>query len=404
MVSGESLHRCFPSYMNLTSLLKLALSPADHSSPGVLELKLPFAEIDSSRNVRRINALGTMAWGWSEGSEIPRIVDIALEGASTARPSELPFQLGGLLIGVIPDSAEGGWMLIGYSLKEKGVRDAIIADVPEEGESIKRDSQHVYDSAQLDAAKLAFVSTLSHEIRSPIGAITGYSELVERELKDFFSSQDMPLSPLVMEFVRAIGERSRALQKVVTNLFELSELYNSDFGVDNDPVDLHIVLNASIGRSTMALDRSKVDLNVRFWDARIFVESNAARLGQIFDNVLSNAVKFTDSGEIEIRTIPEAEHVVIEIKDSGVGISHEFISQIFDAFSQEDSRRAREFEGIGMGLALSRRLLERLGGTIEARSEKNSGSVFRIRLPVISDQNPFSIMDENLNSYSPMHS
>jgi signal transduction histidine kinase len=370
--------------MNLTSLLKLALPPADHASPGVLELKLPFAEIDARGVVRRINALGTLAWGWSEETNIPRYVDMALEGASTMQPSELPFLLGGLLIGVIPDTAEGGWMLIGYASNEKGVRDVIRASLGEESISSEPEQVATHEAEEESKAKMAFISTLSHELRSPIGAITGYADLVERELMEFAENPEGELSPLVLEFVRAIGERSKSVQRVVKDLFELSELHNSDLGVDHEPVDIHQILSEAADRCVGSLEQSKVDLKLKYWDATIYVESNSIRLGQVFDNILSNAVKFTESGLISVRTIPEPEHVVIEIEDTGVGISHDFVSRAFDAFSQEDSRRARAYEGTGMGLALSRRLLENLGGTIDVSSKKGVGSIFRIRLPFLS--------------------
>ena len=372
--------------MNLTSLLKLALPPADHVSPGVLELKLPFAEIDTRGVVRRINALGTLAWGWSEETSIPRYVDMALEGASTIQPSELPFQMGGLLIGVIPDTAEGGWMLIGYSAHEKGVRDVITALQSNGKTPAARKLLTCKEMEEVSQAKMAFISTLSHEIRSPIGAITGFADLAEHELVEFVENPGGELSPLVLEFVRAIGERSKSVQRVVQDLFELSELHNSDLEVDQEPVDIHQALSKAADRCLDSLEQSKVDLKLSYWDASIFVESNSIRLGQIFDSILSNAVKFTESGLITIRTIPEPEHVVIEIEDTGVGISHDFVTRAFDAFSQEDSRRARVYEGTGMGLALSRRLLEKLGGTIDVKSEKGVGSIFIIRLPFLSSR------------------
>ena len=370
--------------MNLTSLLKLALPPEDHASPGVLQLKLPFAEINARGVVRRINALGTLAWGWSEETNIPKYVDMALEGASTMQPSELPFQMGGLLIGVIPDTAESGWMLIGYASNEKGVRDAIRAPQRMGNSLPAHDDDTEQEAEELSKAKMAFISTLSHEIRSPIGAITGYADLAERELTEFMEKPGGELSPLVLEFVRAIGERSKSAQRVVQDLFELSELHNSDLEVDHEPVDVHQVLSEATDRCVVSVDQLKVELKLNFWDATIFVESNSIRLAQVFDNILSNAVKFTEFGLISVRTIPEPEHVVIEIEDTGVGISNDFVSRAFEAFSQEDSRRSRAYEGTGMGLALSRRLLEKLGGTIEVSSEKGVGSIVRIRLPFLS--------------------
>lgn len=384
--------------MDLNSVLKLLSNPADNGSAGLIDAKLPFAEVDSKGIVCRINSLGKIAWGWIEGTKIPHHVEIALGVVSNEESFELPLQLGGLIVGVIPNPVRQGWMLIGYAPREASIRNAILvksgkntdhrSDIFDAAESLQASEEIARrvnkETEALSNAKMSFIATLSHEIRSPIGSIAGYTELLEKELMEYQDQNNVVLPQLVFEFLHALSERTSSLQRLVQDLFEVSGLHTGDAAAEMDPVDLHGILRRVCDDSRSLLDTSRVSLIVDLSDSPIHIESNKKWLTQVVENVLWNAIKFTESGEISIRTSKSGRSVIIEIEDTGVGISKEFISQVFDAFSQEDSRRARRYSGTGLGLTLSKKLLERLGGRIEVESEKDVGSLFRIHLPCVS--------------------
>jgi signal transduction histidine kinase len=382
--------------MNLAPLLNLLSSPVDENSADTIGSRLPFAEIDSDGIVRGVNSLANIAWGWVEGSRISYDLKIILDGVSSLEASELPLQLGGLVLGVIPNPENKGWIFIGYAPQESNIRDAIVGNnwMSRElnSEFIRSESQ---DGSREDfgrqyrdrktlrpEAKMAFISTLSHEIRSPIGSIAGYTELLGKELVQYQRHSGMELPILVFDFLRVLEERTASLQQIVKDLFDLSELQGDDVAVNRESVDLNAVVRRAAVHGVSLLENSLVDLTLKLSDTSIFVMSEAGRLEQIVEYVLSNAIKFTDSGEIIIRSELNGESAVLEIEDTGIGISDEFMPEIFDSLSQEDSRRSRQYNGTGMGLALTQRLLERLGGSIDVKSTKGEGSVFRIEIPV----------------------
>ena len=111
------------------------------------------------------------------------------------------------------------------------------------------------------------------------------------------------------------------------------------------------------------------------------IMGNQKRLKQVLKNLLSNAVKFTQSGTVTLQTRVEDDFVVIELTDTGIGISQEYLDKLFTPFIQEDTRLNREFSGTGLGLALAKLLIDLMHGRIEAESKKGEGSTFRVYLP-----------------------
>ncbi len=233
-------------------------------------------------------------------------------------------------------------------------------------------------------SKTAFIATMSHEIRTPLGAMSGYAQLLDKELSDFEERIGMRLPDQVREFVDVLTDQSQKLQGLVQDLFELSNLEMGKVALQKLDVRLHELIEKAASKVRPLLEKKGVKLHLLTDDRGPAVKSDPRRLEQILDNVLSNAVKFTEMGSVTIRTSYSEKDAVIEIEDTGIGISKEYQGELFDAFSQEENWRTRKFEGTGLGLALSRRLLDLLGGRIEVESEKGNGSLFRITLPLDS--------------------
>ena len=230
---------------------------------------------------------------------------------------------------------------------------------------------------RLDQLKGVFIATLSHEIRSPLGAINGYSSLLANELKDFEAELGKPLPPQLHEFAGAIQENTMRILDLVNELFDLSNLSQLKL----EPVDVHTVLNPLIERLKEAVKEKGISLQIDQHEGPLVAHSNKRRLDQILENLLSNALKFTAEGTISIITRLSADEIVVEVADTGVGITREYLDMLFTPLSQEDGRLNRNFEGAGMGLALVRRLLDLMGGRMEVESEKGQGSTFRLYLP-----------------------
>lgn len=229
--------------------------------------------------------------------------------------------------------------------------------------------------------KTGFIATLSHEIRTPLGAVHGYAQLLEKEIGDLEAQSGGQLPAEIHEFVRAIGERSGRLAELVKDLFEVSDLEMGDVQIRKVPVAIHGVIRKSAQKTAKSLREKGVRMRLQLDSRDPKVAGDPHRLEQVMDNLLSNAIKFTEEGSITVSTRHTRQTVEIEIIDTGIGIADEFKEQVFDAFTQEDDWKNRRFEGTGLGLALVKKLVHLMDGTIDVQSRKGQGSTFRVVLP-----------------------
>ncbi len=222
-----------------------------------------------------------------------------------------------------------------------------------------------------------FLATLSHELRTPLNSVLGYVRLLR------MGALDGDRSARALE---VIERNAQSLHQMIEDVLDVSRIISGRMRLDLQPVDLRTVVNDAAAtvlpaaeargvRFTLALDVEPPRLN-----------GDPARLQQVVWNLLSNAVKFTDRGgrvDVRIDTTPGGVEVVVA--DTGRGIPPEFLPHMFERFRQADSRLAREFGGLGLGLAIARHITEMHGGTIEAESEGvGRGSTFRMRLPHVA--------------------
>lgn len=239
-------------------------------------------------------------------------------------------------------------------------------------------------AAAPDAAenlKAAFVATLSHEIRTPLGAVNGFAELLARELDDVAARMGHPLPEEVTEFLEAIRENAQRLLTLVNDLFDLSNLEAGTVSMRRVAFELAPLVRRSAAKIAASLADRGIGFDVEIGPEHAFVMGDPQRVEQVLDNLLSNAAKFTDAGEIMLRVWREEEQFTVEVRDTGVGIAADHLQRLFVPFSQEDFRLNRRFPGAGIGLALVKRLLERMGGRIEVESVKGEGTTFRFTLP-----------------------
>ena len=257
----------------------------------------------------------------------------------------------------------------------------ILTDVTEQkvAEEVLLQAKHEAESS--NRLKTAFIATMSHELRTPLGAINGFAEILSSELQELQSSGGTPLPEQIEEFVEAIHERSKKLLGLVNDLFELSNMEMGSVKVQRVPVPIHELLANITDHLADALEARQNELHLDLDPGRPVAVGDALRISQVLENLISNAVKFTEKGRITVRTRHISHEVVVEVEDTGVGMAEEYLEKLFTPFSQEDEWRNRRFEGTGLGLALVRRLLELLGGRIEVKTEKGVGSLFRVFLP-----------------------
>ena len=262
----------------------------------------------------------------------------------------------------------------------------ILSDVSEQKAAELVLLQAKKEAEQSDRSKTAFIATMSHEIRTPLGAVNGFAQLLERELDEFEEELPYDLPDQVREFVGAISERSQKLLNLVHDLFELSNVEMGKATLNMSSQDLTRLVQKSVAKHRPEAEGKNLVLRSDPRLKRAVARVDERRFGQVMDNLLSNAIKFTEQGTIDVDLFTSGRDMVVEVRDSGIGISEDYLDQLFEPFSQEEDWRNRRFEGTGLGLALAGRLTEMMGGRIEAESAKGLGSTFRVMLPMQDDR------------------
>lgn len=261
----------------------------------------------------------------------------------------------------------------------------ILTDVTEQktAEAVLLEAKQEAESS--NQLKTAFIATMSHEIRTPLGAVNGYAELLARELEELEEQSGQELPAPIHEFVDAIHDRAQKLLVLVNDLFDLSHVELGSAALQRVPVPLHEVVQQLAEKATRTLSGKSVDLHLQLASSHPVALGDPRRIEQVLDNLISNAIKFTEKGSITIRTQRQQHEVLLEVTDTGVGIDEAYLEKLFIPFSQEEDWRNRRFEGAGLGLTFVQRVLALLDGRIEVNSEKGRGSTFRVFLPAVQE-------------------
>lgn len=219
-----------------------------------------------------------------------------------------------------------------------------------------------------------FLATLSHELRTPLHAIVGYTRLMQLGLLDGDRQR---------QAVDTLARNAASLSQVVEDVLDVSHIVAGKIRIDVSPVAIPGLIEDVVATVQPAADAKGIQLVMDLDRSVGPVSGDPARLRQIFWNLCSNAVKFTDSGgRVDVRVTQTGRHVTVTVSDSGIGIHPDFLPHAFERFRQADSSIARRHGGLGLGLAMSRHLVELHGGHIEAHSDgPGRGATFLVQLP-----------------------
>ena len=231
-------------------------------------------------------------------------------------------------------------------------------------------------------AKSRFLANMSHELRTPLNAVIGITEMLEEDARD--DEQDDYIEPLG----RVTGA-GRHLLNLINGILDLSKVEAGRIEFHCEDIDVGGLTAELAATSRPLADRNSNRLTVHCPGDVGVMRSDATRVRQVVLNLLSNACKFTREGEVSLsverHTAEGRDWIQFEVADSGIGMTPEQQSKVFEEFSQADSSTTREYGGTGLGLAISRRLCRMMGGDIKLTSEPGVGSTFAARLPAVLD-------------------
>jgi signal transduction histidine kinase/ActR/RegA family two-component response regulator len=232
------------------------------------------------------------------------------------------------------------------------------------------------EAEDANRAKDEFLATLSHELRTPINAILGWSKMMADNRLDENGQR---------RALETIHRNAQAQTQLIEDILDVSRIISGKLKLDVRPVELSAIVEAATEAVLPSAQAKEIRIQKAIDSGLNIVSGDPHRLQQIIWNILSNAVKFTPKGGfVQIRLQRLNSHIEISIADTGIGISPEMLPFIFDRFSQAESATNRRYGGLGLGLAIVRHLVEGHAGSIEAHSDgEGEGAIFTIKLPLI---------------------
>jgi signal transduction histidine kinase len=234
-----------------------------------------------------------------------------------------------------------------------------------------------------DRLKSAFLTNMSHEIRTPMNAIMGFTELL--------NSGD-PSETERTQYRKFIESNSELLLRLMDDIIDLAKIESGQLSISLQPTDLKVIMD-KIGpifqKKKKQSDKDRIEIidEISSCQNRQIVNVDPIRMQQVLTNLIDNALKFTESGYIKISCSPElienTRFALVTIEDTGIGMNKEQLSIIFKRFGKIEENRKKVYRGAGLGLAISKNLIELMGGKIWVTSEEGRGTTFLLRLPVI---------------------
>ncbi len=275
--------------------------------------------------------------------------DVFVEGAATA---------------LYDDPAVSGLVLNLRDVTERKRAQAVLVQAKRQAEEVA-------------ALKSTFLANMSHEIRTPLTAILGFSDVLAEEVTDETQS----------EFVGLIARSGRRLMDTLNSVLDLARLEAGRGGLVEERVDLGDLAREAADMFGPAASEGGLEIRAEVEPGEHAVTADEAAVVRVLHNLIGNAIKFTDEGRvtIEVRTDRSGSpRTLLLVRDTGIGVEEAFLPRIFGEFEQESTGAGRKYEGAGLGLALSRQLVERMGGVITVDSEKGVGTEFTVSFPALT--------------------
>lgn len=247
---------------------------------------------------------------------------------------------------------------------------SILVDVTEQLEQRALLLRAKDEAEQLAQMRTTILNNMSHEIRTPLTGIVGISELLVDEV-----------SGEARELAFLLHESGWRLMRTLESILTLAQLDSDNVKIEPEPLDLRRMVTAIARTFEPQAAKKNIRLNVAAPDRPVYANVDVAAIDQVVMNLVSNAIKFTDSGSVNVRTGLTDGFAFVAVEDTGIGIGPSFLPHLFEEYQQESQGLTRQYEGSGLGLAISKRLVERMHGQIHVQSEKGRGTRVEVVIP-----------------------
>ena len=272
--------------------------------------------------------------------------------------------------------AAEGITLVPVMVLAVAVVTSVVDRLREQRDLLERARDEALEASRL---KSAFVANVSHEIRTPLNVITGYIELVEEYLAE---RNDQT----VKDYAEGVQRASARLLRTIGNILDISKIEAGAFRLAPTRLEIGPLLQRMVADFRVIANRKKIALTCTIDEPGASIFFDEYSLTQALSNLLDNAIKFTERGEITCRLYRATDGTLsLEIQDTGIGISEEYLPHLFQPFSQERSGTGRQFQGSGLGLALTQKYLELNEARISVHTEKSKGTTFTIHFLLESE-------------------
>lgn len=238
------------------------------------------------------------------------------------------------------------------------------------------------EAERMNRMKSAFLANMSHEIRTPLTSIIGFAEAIGEEV----SGTDEGVVP---RFARLIAKSGRRLLETLDGVLNLSKLEAGELEVAAEPTDLATEVEEATELFEPQAEEAGLELHAETGGGAAWAQADERGLRMVLQNLISNALKYTDEGgQVRVRAREEETAAVLEVEDTGIGMAQETVPELFEPFRQESEGLGREYEGSGIGLAVTKRAVDEMEGSIDVETEKGEGTCFTIRLPRATEAEP----------------
>ena len=228
---------------------------------------------------------------------------------------------------------------------------------------------------EADKIKDEFINVAAHELRTPIQPILGLADILRTKLRD--GNQEK-------EYLDVIIRNAKRLQRLTEDILDITRIESKSLGLKKELFNLSEMILSAIADSNnqVAKEHKDTNLKLEFIDSKecIFIEADRGRINQVISNLLSNAIKFTNEGTVSVAAVPNNTEIVVSISDTGIGIDSEILPRLFTKFATKSTT------GTGLGLFISKSIIEAHGGKIWGENNDDKGATFAFSLPIITVQ------------------